>query len=149
MIQRSSTDDRVRLYLFRRFVDTGVPPTAAQTAGVLGLSEDEAGAAYRRLADAHTIVLEPGTTDVWMAAPLSARPTAFLVTAGGRRLYGNCVWDALGIAAMLDVDARIDTDCDDCGEAIVLQVRDGGLEGEGVAHFAVPAASWWDDIGFT
>ena len=56
---------------------------------------------------------------------------------------------ALGVAAMLDANARIDTDCDDCGEPIVLEVRDGDLETEGVAHFAVPAAHWWDDIGFT
>jgi hypothetical protein len=149
MTQSSSTDDRVRLYLYRRFVDTGAPPTTAQTAGALGLSQDEAAAAYRRLADAHTIVLQPGSTDVWMAAPLSARPTSFLVTTAGRRFYGNCVWDALGVAAMLDADARVDTDCDDCGAPIVLEVRHGQLEGEGVAHFAVPAARWWDDIGFT
>jgi alkylmercury lyase-like protein len=84
-----------------------------------------------------------------MANPLSSRPTPFLVTTDRGRFYGNCVWDALGIAAMLDADARIDTDCDDCGEAIVLEVRDGELDAEGVAHFTVPAARWWDDIGFT
>jgi pimeloyl-ACP methyl ester carboxylesterase len=142
-------DDRARLYLYRRFLDTGAPPSAAQTAGALGLSAEEGAAAYRRLADEHVIVLEPGTTDVWMAAPLSARATPFLVTTAGRRYYGNCVWDGLGVAAMLGTDARIDTDCDDCGEPMVLAVRDGKLEADGVAHFAVPAAHWWDDIGFT
>jgi hypothetical protein len=31
-----------------------------------------------------------------------------------------------------------------------LRVEGGELgEGDGVAHFAVPAARWWDDIGFT
>jgi hypothetical protein len=32
-----------------------------------------------------------------------------------------------------------------------LEVRDGALEepSEGVIHFAVPAARWWDDIGST
>ena len=106
-------------------------------------------AAYGRLADAHVIVLQPGTSDIWMAAPLSARPTPFLVATEHGRFFGNCVWDALGIAAMLRSDARVDTDCADCGEAMVLEVRDGELHAEGVAHFAVPAARWWDDIAFT
>jgi hypothetical protein len=149
MTATSSTDERVRLYLYGRFLETGAPPTVAQTAGGLGLSEEEAAAASGRPAAAHVIVLKSGTTDVWMANPLSARPTSFLVTTGHGRHYGSCVWDALGIAAMLDTDARIDTDCADCGETMVLEVRDRDVVAEGVAHFAVPAAHWWDDIGFT
>ena len=94
-------------------------------------------------------MLKPGTTDIWMAAPLSARPTPFLVTTPLGTYFGNCVWDALGIAAMLGHDARIDTDCGDCGAPMTLEVEAGDLRGEGVAHFAVPAARWWDDIGFT
>jgi hypothetical protein len=149
MTATSSTDGAVRRYLYERFVATGKPPTAAQTADALGLGEHDAEASYRRLADAHVIVLEPGTTDVWMAAPLSARPTPFLVATDLGRFFGNCVWDALGIAAMLRTDARIDSDCADCGAAMVLEVHHGELDAEGVAHFAVPAARWWDDIGFT
>ena len=31
-----------------------------------------------------------------------------------------------------------------------LRVEAGELiDGDGLAHFAVPAAHWWDDIGFT
>jgi hypothetical protein len=30
-----------------------------------------------------------------------------------------------------------------------LEVERGELHADGVAHFAVPAAHWWDDIGFT
>ena len=75
-----------------------------------------------------------------MAAPLSARPTPFLVTTPLGTYFGNCVWDALGIAAMLGHDARIDTDCADCGAAMTLEIEGGELRAEGVAHFAVPAA---------
>ncbi len=145
----SSTDQRVRAYLYERFVALGSPPAVGETADALGLKVNEAEAAYRRLADAHVIVLKPGTTDVWMAAPLSARPTPFLVTTSLGTHFGNCVWDALGIAAMLGHDARIDTDCADCGASMRLEVRAGELDAEGVAHFAVPAAHWWDDIGHT
>jgi hypothetical protein len=36
-----------------------------------------------------------------MANPFSAVPTPFLVRSGDRSWYGNCIWDALGIPAML------------------------------------------------
>jgi hypothetical protein len=36
-----------------------------------------------------------------MAMPLSAIPTPFQVEVGGRHFFGNCIWDALGIVAML------------------------------------------------
>jgi hypothetical protein len=142
----SSTDERVRSYIYERFVALGSPPAAAEASEALGL---DAAAAYRRLADEHVIVLKPGTDEIWMAAPLSARPTPFLVTTPLGTYFGNCVWDALGIAAMLGHDARVDTDCADCGAAMRLELRGGELEAEGVAHFAVPAARWWEDIGFT
>jgi hypothetical protein len=140
------SDDRVRAFVYERFVALGSPPTAAETAEALGV---DGAAAYRRLAEDHVIVLEPGTTEIWMAAPLSARPTPFLVTTPLGTYFGNCVWDALGIAAMLGHDARVDTDCADCGASMELEVRGGELAAQGVAHFAVPAAHWWDDIGFT
>jgi hypothetical protein len=145
----SSTDDRVRAYLYERFVALGAPPTAPEAAEALGLDAEEAAAAYRRLADDHVIVLKPGTTDVLMAFPLSARPTPFLVTTELGTYFGNCVWDALGIPAMLGHDARIETDCADCGQSMRLEIDQGELRADGVAHFAVPAAHWWDDIGFT
>ncbi len=70
---------------------------------------------------------------------------------GGRRYFGNCIWDALGISACLDADAHIRTYCPDCSEPLSLEIRSGSLEAsaDGVIHFAVPAAHWWDDIGST
>jgi hypothetical protein len=40
--------------------------------------------------------------------------------------------------------------CGDCGEELVLEVRDGQLvRSEGVVHVGVPAARWWENIAFT
>ncbi len=143
-------DNDVRLEIYRRFVEEGRPPNAEQVAETLQVSGDDAAEAYRRLADGHVIVLEPGTTDVWMANPLSARPTPFGVVVGERSYFGNCVWDALGVLAMLDSDGSVETSCPNCGEPMRLTVAGSDLEPiEAVAHFAVPAARWWDDIGFT
>ena len=90
------------------------------------------------------------TGAIRMANPFSAVPTPHRVYAGGRSWYGNCAWDAFGICAALHVDGRIETTCPDCGDAIVVEVRDGRPDDESLLfHCLIPAARWWDDIVFT
>lgn len=140
----------VRLHVYRYFVETGRPPTIAETAVALSAPSPDVEAAYRRLAEGRALVLTPGTLEIRMANPLSAVPTAFRVEVGGRSWWGNCVWDALGIPAMLGADGRIVTACGDCGEPMTLTVERGALRpAAGLIHFAIPAARWWDDIIFT
>jgi hypothetical protein len=143
-------DGDVRLFVYRHFLDEGDPPTVAQTAAGLRITREEAEAAFRRLEAGHVLVFAPGTLDIWMANPLSAAPTAFRVTTPSGSWWGTCIWDALGIPAMLAEDATVSTHCPDCGEPFELRV-DGGalLPAEGVAHFAVPARRWWENIGYT
>jgi len=81
-----------------------------------------------------------------MANPFSAVPTPFVTEIGGRRWFGNCIWDSLGIVATLHADARVLTSCGTSGETMELSVRGGALTGEGTVHFALPARRWWDDI---
>jgi hypothetical protein len=51
---------------------------------------------------------------------------------------------------MLQAPAEISTSCPDCGDPPPVRTTGRALAaGTGVVHFAVPAASWWDDIGFT
>jgi hypothetical protein len=144
-------DLKVRLAVYRGFAESGRPPTAPEVARDLWAETPVVEASLRRLADARVLVLAPGTPYVWMANPFSAIPTPFAVRAGDRDYWGNCIWDALGIPASLGADARIDTFCPDCADPLTLEVRDGDLAApiEGVIHFAVPAAHWWDDIGST
>jgi len=149
--QSVGIDNEVRLHIYRQFVEHARPPSPAETARELGILEREAARAYRRLAEGHVIVLEPGTDEVWMANPLSARPTPFRVrTTAGREYFGNCSWDAPGLLAMLGTDGDVETSCSDCDEPLGLEIRGGELRPvEAVGHFAVPAAHWWDDIGYT
>ena len=146
-----SLDTDVRLHIYRELADRSRAPSVEETASALGAEADEVGDAYRRLAEGRVIVLEPGATDIWMANPFSARPTSFRVRSGDRAWWGTCVWDGPGILAMLDADGTVTTTCPDCDEELVLRVEGGRLSGPdgAVAHFAVPAADWWDDIGFT
>jgi alkylmercury lyase-like protein len=144
-------DNRVRLHIYERFLAEGRPPTTVETAEALEIPADESEAAYRRLEQGRVIVLAPGTTNVWMANPLSAVPTRFrVVTDDGRSWWGNCVWDGLGVLAMVGSDGMVESSCPDCGEKIELRVEDGELQPvDAVIHFAVPAARWWENIAFT
>ena len=105
---------------------------------------------WRRLHDAHALVLDPATDEIRMANPFSAVPTAYRVLADGRWWYANCAWDAFGICAALHTDWRIETRCPDCGDPIAIDVRDELPAPTGlVFHCLVPASRWWDDIVFT
>jgi Alkylmercury lyase len=146
----SALDNQVRLHIYERFVADGRPPAVEETAAALELSAADAESAYRRLEQARVIVLAPGTANIWMANPLSAVPSSFHVTSDdGRSWWGNCVWDGLGILAMMKTEGVLDTSCPDCGEAIEFRVKSEELQSsDAVVHFVVPAARWWDNIGF-
>jgi alkylmercury lyase-like protein len=134
---------RRRTYAF--LVEDGRAPSAAE----LG-DPEEVVAGWRRLHAEHALVLNAAADELRMLNPFSVVPTAYRVQAGGRWWYGNCAWDAVGICAALHTDGRVETSCPDCGEALVVEVRDERLDAESLLfHVLVPAAHWWDDIGFT
>ena len=138
-------DVEVRNRTYARFVELGRAPTADEIGPRAEVEES-----WRRLHDAHALVLNPGTLELRMVNPFSAVPTAYRVHASGRWWYANCAWDALGICAALGVDGRIESSCPDCGEPIELEVHDERPDREGyLFHCLVPAERWWDDIVFT
>jgi hypothetical protein len=153
----ASFDVDVRLAIQHAFLAGRPTPTVRSVASELDASEGDVAAAFDRLAAAHVIVLFPGTRELRMSAPFAGGPTDFVVTVEEQTYHANCVWDALGVAAMLGGDGRpvaadVRTTCADCGAPLALAVRDGAIRADpadAVAHFAVPAARWWADIGFT
>ena len=145
---------RVRVKLYELFVANGHCPKMDDVARALNCTVSDVAAAYKQLADAHMLVLQPGSGDVLMANPLSAVPTPFVVEtftqAGPRSWYGNCIWDALGVISMLHGDGQVLTSCGCCGESMSVSVKNGDVEcaPPGIVHFAIPAKHWWDDIVF-
>jgi hypothetical protein len=143
-------DVELRTLTYRLFVELGRAPTAEEVAGAAGLTIAEVQASWRRLHDSHALVLDPSTSEIRMANPFSAVPTAHRVHAAGRWWYANCAWDAFGILAALHVDGRVESSCPDCGEPIAVEVRGERPDDESfLFHCLVPAAHWWDDIVFT
>ena len=128
---------------------SGTPPLASEVAASLNVDVTEVRESFARLAAAHVIVLQPGSGEILMAPPFSAVPTPFRVVAGATSFFANCIWDALGIPAMLKSDGVVTTSCGDCGAAMQVHVANGSVSGEGLLHFALPAREWWDDIVFT
>ena len=148
-LKKPDLDARLRLYVYGFFVDRGRAPLVAEMAKGLSSSVRDAKAALERLSQTHAFVLQENG-ELWRAAPFSAVPTAFRAKIGRKSWYGNCIWDALGITAMLHDDARVDASCGCCNFEMVLNVRDGHLlPREGIGHFAVPACQWYQDIVFT
>jgi hypothetical protein len=144
-------DTKVKLELYRIIAQTGAVPTATEIADAINLSDADVRDAFTRLHAKRLLVSEPDDPSrIRMAPPFSGIATAFPVEALGKRYYANCVWDAFGVAAALQCDAVIPASDGFSGEPLTLEVKDGRpIDQPFVAHFAVPAAHWWDDIVFT
>lgn len=145
----AEVDFQVRAAVYDGAMRRGAVPLVAELVARLGLARDQALGSLERLAAGRALVLQRDSREVLMANPFSAVPTPFAVRAAGRLYYGNCIWDALGIPAVLGADGRIDCSCGCCGEAMSLAVDGDALQPtDGVVHFAIPARRWWEDIVF-
>lgn len=142
--------DAVRNHVFSKTAATGEVPQPPDISRALAIPEDDVRAALHRLAANKVLILAPNDGNIWAANPFCAVPSGFRVQAAGRRYWGICIWDAMGIAAALGEDAVISAPCGDCGVNMINEIRGGRLaRAEGVVHFAIPAKRWWDNIGFT
>ena len=148
--QNDALDKEVRFHIYDSFLSGGKVPLKADIAAGLGRTPDSITESLGRLAAGRVVVLQEEGGEILMANPFSAVPTPFIVEAGERSWWGNCIWDALGILAMVGQDGRIVTACGDCNDAMLLQVEGGKLlPAEGLIHFSVPAVRWWENIKFT
>lgn len=145
----SEIDRRVRYAIYATFAEGGIPLSASLSAR-LRIPQAELHDSYGRLHAAHVLVLDPRTKEVSMALPFSAVPTDFRVLTRERTWFAGSAWDAFGIAVLTGVDAVLTTTCHDCEGPIVHRIEERKLvDAHGVVHFAVAAAKWWDNIGYT
>jgi hypothetical protein len=126
----------IRRRLYRHYAATGQPPV---------LAADD----LLALEAVHALVLDR-TGAIAFANPFATPPAPFRVNTDDRVYHAICAWDALGVLAALDCDGTVETQCPDCGAAIQIGVRHRAIEAaEAVVHFLVPAARWYENLGFT
>ena len=149
--EMSADERRIRLFIYRFVLRHDRCPSVNEVARELGTSPLKAGRLLKRLEEVHhAVVLSPGSENLWLADPFAALPTAYPVYSGHHTWFGMCVWDALGILVLCEGGGAAPTLCPVSGEELRLQVRNGRLtKADGVVHFAVRAADWWKNIGFT
>ena len=145
---QSVIDKQVRHYIYEYFVKTGHAPTLHHCAHAFSCPPANIHEVYQRLAQGHALVLQ-SNGEILMAEPYSAVPTAFSVEIGNHTWWGNCIWDALGILAMLKEDGRVVTACGCCNDAMQVEIRNGQLvDSSGCVHFAIPPKEWWKNVVF-
>lgn len=144
-------DAEVKLKIYEMTARNASIPNAAEVAYELGVPQELIVDAFERLYAKRLLVPEPGDrSKIRMAPPFSGIKTSFQVDVGDRTYYANCVWDAFGIPAALQMDGIIHTVDGFTEEPLQLEISEGLPRTlEYVAHFAVPAALWWDDIVYT
>ena len=143
-------DQQVRLRVYDDFLKLGEAPTSEYLARALHSPVEQVRSSLVRLAAARSIVLQDNG-EILMANPLSAVPTGFVVRIADRSWFANCIWDGLGLIAMLGGFGDVATSCGCCAVSMDVQVERGRLNlpaTDAVAHFAIPARKWWDDIVF-
>lgn len=145
----ASFDSKLRLFVYREMIRKGRAPLAAEMAKGLKTSVPKVRGGLQRLSESHAFMLQEHG-ELWRVAPFSAIPTAFPVRIDKGSWFGNCIWDALGIPAMLGKDAEIGAGCGCCNFDMPLTIKKRKLlQAEGVIHIAVPARDWYKDVVFT
>jgi hypothetical protein len=83
-----AVDLKLRNATYQLFVELGRAPTAGEVAVVVGASELAVGDGWRRLHEAHALVLD-ADGKLLMANPFAAQPTPYRVEAAGRSWFAN------------------------------------------------------------
>lgn len=147
--KKEEVDRGLRHFVYQHILHKEKVPLVADMCRALSLPKPRIRASLERLCFSHAFMMQEDG-ELWRAAPFSATPTAFPVRIGEQSWFGNCIWDALGIPAMLGKDALIDSACGCCNYQMPIEVKGGKLRSNaGVIHIAVPARDWYKDVVFT
>lgn len=140
----------LRITVYRHIADTGRVPTIREMAKRYRINPDEMRGHFERLQAHHAAFLDTATGEIAMAHPFSATPTPYRVHGERVSWWANCAWDAIAIPATLNIDAKVEMTCGDCGEVLEMEIdRHTGPQAKGLVHFYVPAGQWYEDVGFT
>ena len=144
-----ASDLDVRVAVYDHFARHAEAPAVATIAARVGLPNERVLAAYGRLREERTLVVDEEGAIV-MAPPFSGVPTQHVAQVDGRRYFANCAWDVLGVIAALGRPGLVHSRCEQSREPLRLAVGESGVEASSwLFHCLVPAVAWWDDIVHT
>ena len=122
--------DRMFTRIMRGLVDTGSAPHYAELAPALGLSVEDGRRLLHDVMQAYPIGwLHPETDYIASFPPLNSLPTQYCVTVRGeQRWFAQCGFEATSVTWLFPGETvRIDAPCLDCGDPLVLEMRDGAI----------------------
>lgn len=138
-VHLSPQERQVWQAVLRGFAQFGRAPTVGElSGGRAGLSPEVIRACLERLVAKDVLVLDERSGEILGAYPFSARPTRHRVSFDAQTVYAMCAVDALGVAAMLGREVRIESRCPLCGGAIDVKA-----DAEAVAHLEPASAVVW------
>jgi hypothetical protein len=111
-------------------VDTGRAPYYADVARALGLAVPDGRRLLHDVMQAYPIGwLHPETDYIVSFPPLNNLPTQYRVTVRGeQRWFAQCGFEAASVTWLFPGEAvRVEAPCLDCGEPLVIEMRDGRL----------------------
>ena len=142
-------DEAVRGALTRAIARLGHAPGLDDLAAGLSRPPADVARSLQRLAEAHALLLHPGTVTPWVVHPFALSPGSCWVETERGGYWANCLYCASGIAAAMRCDAHIHTRYGGEAEAVTFRVAGGALIDTGdVFHLSTPAARWWDNVIF-
>jgi hypothetical protein len=142
-------DGKIRVYVYRFILKKQSVPRVAEIAHAFSCDVKEVRSTLACLSVSHAFMLQENG-ELWRVAPFSAVPTAFPVRVGKRSWFANCIWDALGIPALLRQDAVIQASCGCCNYEMPIEVKRGKLLcRSGIIQISVPVRDWYRDVAFT
>ena len=144
---------QARKLVFDHFREHAEPPVLEDLMERFRLGREEASEILLALEAARHLKLVPGTQRILMAFPFSAIATPFRVTAGVKRYFANCAWDAVACHATLGQPVRIDSRCHHCAADLTIELAEGRVSRSSapspLVYLALPAARWWEDVVVT
>jgi len=122
--------DRTFALIMRGLIERGSAPHYAELARALGLSVAEGRQALLDVMQAYPIGwLHPETDYIASFPPLYSLPTQYRIRVGGeQRWFAQCGFEATSATWLFPgATVRVEAPCLDCGEPIVVEMRDGRL----------------------
>src|SRR5262249_32912191 len=123
--------DRMFHRTMRGLGDSGRAPHYGELARALGVDVEAARRLLHEVMRAYPIGwLHPDTDYIASFPPLNSLPTQYRVTVrGAQRWFAQCGFEATSVTWLFPGETvRIDAPCLDCGEPLILEMRDRQLD---------------------